>query len=145
MNIKIPNNQIKVKRLHYLEQRHKNQYPEFAVCMHCFVGVNDVDIRCQKCVCKDRGFCLPSCLCTEACGLQRIGCTCRGLDSCQTEKCICFINKIECQPEICGLCFTGRHQKKNCCKNDQILRNADRKIHIGVSRIPGAGIGAFAG
>ena len=35
--------------------------------------------------------------------------------------------------------------KKNCCNNDQILRKARKKIMIGISGIPGAGLGAFAG
>lgn len=71
---------------------------------------------------------------------------CKGSDTCQTEKCLCFTNKLECQPGVCGDCFEGKQQKKknNCC-NDQILRGKYRKIAIGISHIPGAGLGAFAG
>jgi hypothetical protein len=35
--------------------------------------------------------------------------------------------------------------KKNNCKNDQILKDVKKRLFIGVSKIPGAGLGAFAG
>jgi hypothetical protein len=36
------------------------------------------------------------------------------------------------------------HPKKNACKNDQILRGNTKSIKIGISKIAGAGFGAFA-
>ena len=94
VNIRIPTNQGKVKRTAYQEKRAANKNPEFATCMHNFIGESPIDHKCEKCVCRERGFCLPSCLCTENCEIMRVGCSCRGLDSCQAEKCICFINKM---------------------------------------------------
>jgi len=32
--------------------------------MHNFIGHNPIDSKCEKCVCKERGFCLASCLCS---------------------------------------------------------------------------------
>lgn len=47
---------------------------------------------------------------------------------------------------MCGNCFHVKEhsQKRNNCKNDQILKENSRRLIIGVSRIPGAGLGAFA-
>lgn len=113
--------------------------------MHNFIGSPTIDPKCSQCCCKSRGFCLPTCLCTELCELKRVGCQCKGTDSCQTDKCICYANKLECQPGVCEGCFNSKNQiKKNSCNNDQILRNMESSIMVGVSHIPGAGLGAFA-
>lgn len=59
---------------------------------------------------------------------------------------MCFVNKLECQPGVCGECFVGKVTlKKNNCKNDQIFRDFKKRYFVGISKIPGAGLGAFAG
>ena len=119
-----------------------NEEPETAMCFHNFVGKAPIDPRCHDCVCKKRGFCIANCLCTESCELKREGCKCK--DSCETEKCICFQNDIECEPGLCQGCFNKAHDlKKNSCTNDQILRKSSKKTVIGLSHIPGAGLGCF--
>lgn len=77
-----------------MEKRQKNQNPEFAVCMHNFIGHPTIDPKCEECVCRERGFCLPTCLCGEGCTIMRIGCSCKNEDMCQNEKCICFTNNL---------------------------------------------------
>lgn len=62
--------------------------------MHCFIGHGVEDSKCSDCVCRERGFCLPTCLCGDGCEIMRIGCNCKGTDNCQTEKCLCFANKL---------------------------------------------------
>lgn len=51
-NIKIPVNKKKTGKTTYLEKRVKNQNPEFAVCMHNFIGHPIIDPRCLGCVCR---------------------------------------------------------------------------------------------
>jgi hypothetical protein len=71
---------------------------------------------------------------------------CKDGETCETNKCLCFSKKLECEPGLCHNCFTNENQpKKNKCRNDQILRKQSKKILVGISNIPGAGLGAFAG
>lgn len=56
------------------------------------------------------------------------------------------MNSRECQPGICKPCFSyNGNPKSNKCKNCVIIEKGQCLVKIGPSKIPGAGLGLFAG
>ena len=93
-----------------------------------------------------RGHCEIYCHCPLTCPSKFLGCDCIG--PCNVSSCICFLNKIECDPWLCRRCCSLQEVKfaVSLCQNVRIQRKlAYKQIELGKSGIEGAGIGVFAG
>ena len=112
-----------------------------STCCHYFIGEDPFDEYCDLCDCKSRGFCLPQCLCSEQCPIRRKGCRCKKED-CRSSRCDCYKMNMECDPLLCRNCFG--YDKKNNCKNNQIMLRQFKKVRVGQSTISLAGLGLFA-
>lgn len=75
-----------------------------SVCHHYFLEREPSDVSCLDCECQTRGYCLPSCACSEQCELRLKGCRCRGESSCWENKCPCFRKGLMCLPGVCEHC-----------------------------------------
>ena len=60
-----------------------------STCYHYFVGEDGVDAGCEQCQCRERGSCIPQCLCREDCPIRKLGCRCKR-DECRTSRCECL-------------------------------------------------------
>lgn len=92
-----------------------------------------------------RGHCEIYCNCPLTCPSKFLGCDCAG--PCNTSSCICFLNKIECDPWLCRRCCSLQEVKfsVSLCQNVRIQRKLGiKKVKLGKSEIQGAGIGVFA-
>jgi hypothetical protein len=121
---------------------HTEHSQSITSCVHYFRGEPPIDPQCESCACRERAYCLPQCLCGDSCPIRKRGCGCKKED-CRTNKCSCFSADAECDPLICSSCF-GEDLKKQCA-NHGILRGEFKRVRVGRSTIPGAGLGLFAG
>ena len=46
-------------------------------CFHYLIDQPSFDHDCEKCCCRRRGFCLPSCQCPPTCPIKKKGCSCK--------------------------------------------------------------------
>ncbi len=117
---------------------HQATSQQLSTCCHYFVGEEPWDPVCEDCSCRERGFCMPQCLCSPNCPIRKQGCRCK--NGC-TKKCPCADSKQECDPLLCEGCY--REQSK--CRNKGITERRFKKVKIGKSTVTGAGLGLFAG
>jgi hypothetical protein len=104
----------------------------------------------------ERGVCHKFCECNIKCN-RFLGCNCQ-MGQCKTDKCLCFANQRECDPDIClsccalqairmkrnGALFTTGKGKFLLCKNVKIQQGLRKRTGLSISTLPGAGLGLFA-
>lgn len=91
-----------------------------------------------------RGYCEVYCKCSFDCQYKFLGCDCAG--PCK-ETCICFTNSIECNPWLCRRCGSLQELTYGgaSCTNVVIQKKQyTKRVKLGVSTIPNAGIGVFS-
>ena len=117
-----------------------------SVCHHYFLDKEPTDVNCLGCECQGRGYCLPSCACSERCEMRLRGCRCKGESSCWDNKCQCFKNGMLCLPGVCEHCEKCGEAdgKANWCQNNQRALHRCKQTRIGRSGIENAGLGLFA-
>ncbi|EGR32789.1 SET domain protein [Ichthyophthirius multifiliis] len=94
---------------------------------------NEFDNQFQKAYmeCAERGFCDIYCGCDiNDCKIRKKGCRCIN-GKCKTNLCICFSLGMECDPEICNMCYGC--EKKNRCENNEYVYRKQARTVIGVS------------
>jgi hypothetical protein len=103
---------------------------------------------------RARGFCEKFCSC-RACSVRFTGCSCQ-YGGCRTNKCICYANSRECEPDLCRSCcayfviknksvlqfIEGKHAAALCQNLENYLRS-DKRTAIAHSSIEQAGFGLY--
>lgn len=117
-----------------------------SVCHHYFLEREPSDVNCLDCECQTRGYCLPTCACSEQCELRLKGCRCRGESNCWENKCPCFKKGMMCLPGVCEHCerCDEADGRANWCQNNRRAMHRCKKTRIGKSGIASAGLGLFA-
>jgi hypothetical protein len=101
-------------------------------------------------------ICSKFCECSIECSRKFLGCNCQ-FGQCSSNKCICYANSRECDPDLCFSCCAVRsvqydhksaqHTSSNTmilCQNVKIQLNLKKRTGLSISTIPGAGLGLFA-
>lgn len=122
---------------------------------YCAIECRD-DAACECYTSIERGICHKFCECNIKCK-RFLGCNCH-MGQCKTDKCLCFANQRECDPDLClsccslqairmgrnGALFTTGKGKFLLCKNVRIQLGLRKRTGLSVSTLPGAGLGLFA-
>lgn len=103
---------------------------------------------------RARGFCEKYCSCM-ACSARFTGCKCQ-YGSCRTNKCVCYANSRECDPDQCTSCcayyvtkdkgvsvFMEGMNSAALCKNLENTLRSDKRTAIAQSSIQEAGFGLY--
>lgn len=114
------------------------------------------------CNCIDRenplkSECEKFCQCSSRCQIRVRGCDCAAESkACETQKCVCWLNHRECDPDLCSSCGVrelvstqrakdrGRNKSK-LCRNAGITVGKSKRTLLGTSLTPNAGYGLFIG